>query len=187
MPTRSLLAGLALALTATACSDKSPTAPTNEAPALAPARPTQTGPLNFVFTAANPAVIGTLGTFVGTVTITSFSTNAAGDLIANGTATGTAVIGTTTTTLTNAPFSSVVTPMQQTCPILQLDIGQIFLDLLGLQVDIAPISVDITAVAGPGNLLGNLLCALVHLLDQNPLGAAVQNLLNQINAILGAL
>jgi hypothetical protein len=176
---------------AVACSDNStPTAPTNDAPNLAPARPTQTGPLNFVFTAANPAVISglnTVGTFVGTVTITRFATDAAGNLIAIGTATGTAVINGVTTTFINTAFSSIVTPLQQRCPILQLDIGRIFLDLLGLQVDIAPISVDITAVAGPGNLLGNLLCALVHILDQNPLAALVGQLLAQINAILGAL
>lgn len=51
------------------------------------------------------------------------------------------------------------------CDVLNLDIGRITLDLLGLVIDIAPISIDITAVSGPGNLLGNLLCALVGLLD----------------------
>jgi hypothetical protein len=192
MQLRHLLATLALA-GAVACSDANgPTVPPNVAddPTTAAARPTQTGPLNFVFTAAQPAIIsgiGTTGTFVGTVTITRFATDAAGNLIAIGTATGTAVVNGVTTTLTNAAFSSIVTPLQQRCPILQLDIGRIFLDLLGLEVDIAPISVDITAVAGPGNLLGNLLCALVGLLDQNPLAAGVAALLAQINAILGAL
>lgn len=51
------------------------------------------------------------------------------------------------------------------CPILTLDIGEIFLDLLGLQVETSVIEIDITAVAGPGNLLGNLLCAVAGLLD----------------------
>jgi hypothetical protein len=46
---------------------------------------------------------------------------------------------------------------------------------------------DLTAVAGSGNLLGNLLCAVAHLLDQNPLLPAIQNLLNQIDGILGSL
>lgn len=57
---------------------------------------------------------------------------------------------------------------QASCSILNLDIGPINLDLLGLLVDISPISIDITALRGPGNLLGNLLCALAGLLD--PLG-----------------
>jgi hypothetical protein len=53
----------------------------------------------------------------------------------------------------------------QECPILFLDLGPIFLDLLGLQLDISPITIELTAVRGPGNLLGNLLCALVGILD----------------------
>ena len=44
------------------------------------------------------------------------------------------------------------------------------------------IVLDITAESGPGNLLGNLLCAVAGLLD-NPSGLA--RLLNQILAILG--
>lgn len=51
------------------------------------------------------------------------------------------------------------------CPILELVVGEIFLDLLGLQVETSVIEIDITAVAGPGNLLGNLLCAVAGLLD----------------------
>lgn len=53
----------------------------------------------------------------------------------------------------------------QECQILFLDIGPIFLDLLGLQLDISPIQIDLTAVRGPGNLLDNLLCGLVGILD----------------------
>jgi hypothetical protein len=53
----------------------------------------------------------------------------------------------------------------ESCQILFLDVGPIFLDLLGLQVDLSPIQLDVTAVPGPGNLLGNLLCGLVGILD----------------------
>jgi hypothetical protein len=74
----------------------------------------------------------------------------------------------------------------QRCTILHLDLGPIFLDVLGLQVTTNEIVLDITAVAGSGNLLGNLLCALVRILDQNPLATLVGQLLAQINAILGA-
>ncbi len=41
---------------------------------------------------------------------------------------------------------------------------------------------DITAESGPGNLLGNLLCAVVNLLN-DPSG--VSGVLNNILAILG--
>jgi hypothetical protein len=51
------------------------------------------------------------------------------------------------------------------CPILELESQPIFLDLLGLQVETETIALDITAIAGEGNLLGNLLCAVVGLLD----------------------
>ena len=77
-------------------------------------------------------------------------------------------------------------PMQLGCDILTLDVGAIFLDLLGLQVDIAPISIDITAVPGAGNLLGNLLCAVAGLLDgPSPLGTLIDRLLAIINGLLG--
>lgn len=51
------------------------------------------------------------------------------------------------------------------CPILELVIEPIFLDLLGLQLETETIELDLTAVAGEGNLLGNLLCAVAGLLD----------------------
>ena len=41
-----------------------------------------------------------------------------------------------------------------------------------------------TATAAPGNLLGNLLCAVVHLLDSNGPLTTLTSLLNQI---LGAI
>jgi hypothetical protein len=191
---RSLVAALTLALTAISCSDDkgptTPTAPQNEVPTLAPGRPTQTGPIvqqisNLLVT---DPVSGQTALFTGTLTITSFATNAAGDLLANGTLVGTLVgaLAEGGSQAVNETFTNLLVQAGR-CPILELDIGRIFLDLLGLEVDVAPISIDITAVAGPGNLLGNLLCALVGLLDRNPLAAGVGALLAQINAILGAL
>jgi hypothetical protein len=70
------------------------------------------------------------------------------------------------------------------CDILHLDIGPIFLDLLGLQVDLSEIVLDITAVPGPGNLLGNLLCSVAGLLD-NGLSGTLQGLIDLINNLLG--
>jgi hypothetical protein len=67
------------------------------------------------------------------------------------------------------------------CRILILNIGRIHLDLLGLVVDIAPIRIDVTAVPGPGNLLGNLLCAIAGLLDPN---SALADFLDDLLAAL---
>jgi hypothetical protein len=44
---------------------------------------------------------------------------------------------------------------------------------------------DITAEQGPGNLLGNLLCAVAGLLDSNAPGGLLANLLNQLFGLLG--
>jgi hypothetical protein len=77
------------------------------------------------------------------------------------------------------------TVVQAACPILHLDLGPLNLDLLGLVVDLSQVVLDITAVAGAGNLLGNLLCAVTGLLD-NPAGLTA--LLNDIlGAVLGVL
>jgi len=66
---------------------------------------------------------------------------------------------------------------QATCQILHLDLGPLSLNLLGLQIDLSRVVLDITAQSGAGNLLGNLLCAVAGVLD-NPSGLA--RLLNQI-------
>jgi hypothetical protein len=72
-----------------------------------------------------------------------------------------------------------------TCQILNLVLGPLHLDLLGLVIDLKQVVLNITAEAGAGNLLGNLLCAIAGLL--NPGGALNQliNALNQLLAILG--
>ena len=71
------------------------------------------------------------------------------------------------------------------CDILRLRLGPLDLDLLGLQVHLDRIVLDITAQAGPGNLLGNLLCAIAGLLDQ---GLNLNGILaDLLNAVLGVL
>jgi hypothetical protein len=121
-------------------------------------------------------------------TITGFALNSAGQLVANGTLSGTLTDATgAVTTITNTVFSTVVTPSVTGpgCQILDLVLGPLNLDLLGLVVTTNLIHLNITAVPGPGNLLGNLLCAVVHLLDgprASPTG--VQTLLGILNRLL---
>ena len=55
------------------------------------------------------------------------------------------------------------------CDILHLILGPLDLDLLGLQVHLDKVVLDIVAATGAGNLLGNLLCAITGLLDGGPL------------------
>ncbi len=71
-----------------------------------------------------------------------------------------------------------------TCDVLNLVLGPLDLDVLGLQVSLNKLVLKIVAVSGAGNLLGNLLCAVVGLLDNGGLLAEVSNILNAILAIL---
>jgi hypothetical protein len=106
--------------------------------------------------------------------------------IVNGTLTA---VGTVTGTWTDT-VTGVTTNVKQTvtapaaasgsCTILDLTIGPIHLDLLGLVIDTNAIHLTITAQQGPGNLLGNLLCAVANLLNNNGSLSQIVNLLNQI-------
>jgi hypothetical protein len=73
-----------------------------------------------------------------------------------------------------------------TCNILNLVLAPLDLNLLGLQVHLDRVVLNIVAVSGAGNLLGNLLCAVAGLLDGG-IGGALARLTNLLNQILGAL
>jgi hypothetical protein len=125
------------------------------------------------------------GTFKGRIISPDVEYNSANDrLRISGILAGTATKANGATETVRKEFTTnlrVAQGQQQECDILTLDIGRIFLDLLGLQVDIAPISIDVTAVPGAGNLLGNLLCAVAGLLDPN---SALANFLDDLLAAL---
>jgi hypothetical protein len=97
-----------------------------------------------------------------------------------------------TITGTNLPaggtdFTAVIQDLAvtQACDILTLDLGPLHLDLLGLVIDLSPISLDITAVPGAGNLLGNLLCAIAGLLDRPGPLSGLAALLERLLTALG--
>lgn len=71
-------------------------------------------------------------------------------------------------------------PEPTPCPILHLELGPLDLNLLGLRVQLNQVVLDITAVPGPGNLLGNLLCAVAGLLDGVDLGSVLGGLLQSL-------
>jgi hypothetical protein len=67
-------------------------------------------------------------------------------------------------------------------------LGPLNLDLLGLVVTLDTVHLNITAQQGPGNLLGNLLCAVAGLLDgPAPLSGLLNGITALLNQILGAL
>ena len=65
-------------------------------------------------------------------------------------------------------------------------LGPLDLNLLGLEVHLKQVVLDVVAVSGAGNLLGNLLCAVAGLLDGVGVLGQVSALLNQILAVLKA-
>ena len=133
-------------------------------------------------------VTGTLpngGAFTGTFDLDRI-TSGGGQLQAVGTLTGTLTdaAGVVIGTVSNVP---VTLPLQATgsCEILDLVLGPLDLDLLGLVVHLDTVHLNITAEQGPGNLLGNLLCSVAGLLDSNGSLNAVSQLLNRILGLLG--
>lgn len=73
------------------------------------------------------------------------------------------------------------------CPILHLVLGPLNLNLLGLHVHLNQVVLDITAVSGNGNLLGNLLCSVSNLLNTGGLPLSqVTGLLNIVQQLVNA-
>jgi hypothetical protein len=148
---------------------------TSAAPAAATAAQGLQIPVNF----SSPN-----GSFTGVFTLTRF-------IVSNGQV---AAVGTLTGTVTNAAGQTVgaiarnitlsLININATCDILHLELGPIDLNLLGLVVHVDKIVIDIDAQSGPGNLLGNLLCAVANLLNTNGPLSTLVNLLNQILALL---
>jgi len=80
---------------------------------------------------------------------------------------------------------SAVSGANSVTNILHLSLGPVDLTLLGLNVSLdncadGPVTVDISAQAGPGKLLGNLLTSVSHLLDGPANGRALSNALNRV-------
>ncbi|MFP5336813.1 MAG: ABC transporter substrate-binding protein [Actinomycetes bacterium] len=128
-------------------------------------------------------------TFDGTFTVERF-VNDGGQLMAVGALTGTITdaAGTVTDVSQQVSIPVDLDASSGSCQILHLVLGPLDLDLLGLQVFLDTVTLDITAQPGPGNLLGNLLCAVAGLLDgPTGLNAIVTQIANLLNQLLGIL
>jgi hypothetical protein len=125
------------------------------------------------------------GTFQGTFEVLRFATSGQ----------GITAVGQLTGTVTNAAGVVVGTVSQRlrlplltatgSCTVLHLELGPLDLNLLGLMVHLDRVVLDITAQSGPGNLLGNLLCAIANLLNNGGPLDQIVGLLNQLLNILG--
>jgi hypothetical protein len=145
------------------------------------------------------AITGTKG-FKGTYTIDRFTTRN-GKMVAVGTLRGTMrkqgatlnvrrknVVMPAAVSGAGPASAAQIPPTPNACQILNLVLGPIDLNLLGLRVRTNEIRVLIEGVRGPGNLLGNLLCAITGILNPTgatgPLTTAINNLTAALNALL---
>jgi hypothetical protein len=124
------------------------------------------------------------GTFAGTLTNLHFvNTNGVLGLAGNLTGTLTNALGNTIGTVTNMPITLPVggAAANGTCTILDLTLGPLHLNLLGLVVDLNQVHLTITGQTGNGQLLGNLLCGLANVLNGG--GGGLANILNNLLGI----
>ncbi len=135
------------------------------------------------------------GTFAGTFTPTRFSVvngvlKATGVLKgklvdANGTQIGTVDRTITDNVVTNTANGATKNAVNApSCSVLNLTLGPLNLNLLGLVVTLNQVHLTITAVPGAGNLLGNLLCAVANLLNG---GTGLSGLLSQLSTLLNQI
>lgn len=204
---KAVLAG-ALAMTAVAATGGAVAQAAPKAPAPAPAAAvakagpqleSAAGNLSSTVSGSFTDVVGGLGAVTGTFTPSKFTTKQ-GQVLATGILTSTLTdslgvdLGTVQKTVsmpvllpeTAAANKAAPNAALITCDVLNLVLGPLHLDLLGLVVDLNRVVLDIVAQSGAGNLLGNLLCAITNLLNGGlglPLGF-IADLLNQILAIL---
>ncbi len=150
-------------------------------------------------------VVQDVGTIAGTMSISRFAIRD-GTLVAVGQLSGTVrdtggnvvrtIITNVNMPVTNASGSPIADAGAScdtaeiqlgSCDILNLVLGPLHLDLLGLVIDLNQVILNITGQTGAGNLLGNLLCAITGLLNQGALGQQLVNLLNQLLGVLAGL
>jgi len=106
------------------------------------------------------------GTFAGRLTVEELTVNDLGQLTATGVLAGTATLeaGNATPILPHM----VMTPaslldLRGTCTTLVLDVEPIFLEPLGQEVTLGPITLDMHTMPEDEHLLGTTLCALARL------------------------
>jgi len=93
----------------------------------------------------------------------------------------------------SASFAGISGTAAGATDILNLSLGPVNLNLLGLNVHLdncnnGPVTVDITAIPGAGNLLGNLLSLVAHLLDNtNASQTAILAILQQVAGVIAGL
>jgi len=153
------------------------------ATAATAAPPTTSANLTVPITGTATNALGQVVNFAGQFTLQRFTTTN-GQLAAVGQLTGT-LTNTVTGAVQNVS-QQIALPTQATgsCQILDLTLGPLDLNLLGLLVHLDQVHLNITAQSGPGNLLGNLLCGIAGLLNANAPANGLATILNNLLRLL---
>jgi hypothetical protein len=186
----SVAMAVGISATAASAATAAPAAHTARAAATAPVA----GKITSVVTGTFTNSAGQ-GTFTGTFTPTKFAVvngvlQATGVLKgklvdANGNQIGTVDQTVTDNVVTNAANGATRNAVNApSCSVLNLTLGPLNLNLLGLVVTLNQVHLTITAVPGAGNLLGNLLCAVANLLNG---GTGLSGLLTELSTLLNQI
>ena len=125
------------------------------------------------------------GSFRGFFEVTRFAVQD-GQVVAIGTLTGTVrdAAGNIVGTVEQALTLPLLGGTRGTCQILDLELGSLDLNLLGLEIHLDKVVRNIKARRG-GGLLGDLLCAIADLLEGGGALGRLARLLNRLIALLG--
>lgn len=131
-------------------------------------------------TAPVQGTINGVATKAGTLTINNFSSSKGGQIVAHGIATLTDVNNSTRViSFTDLPVQIA----QASCEILNLTLGPLDLNVLGLVIHLDVVHLTITAEPA-GGLLGQLLCSIANLFGAGGPLQQIIGLLNQLIALL---
>ena len=125
------------------------------------------------------AAVRSGGVLAGVLGINSFEVGDAGRLVAQGVFSGTATVDGVTNDVTS-PVSVEIADASGSPTVLDLTLGSLRLDPFGLVVDLQNVQLRIAVQVGPASALGDLLCAVAHLLDSRSSSHAVAAVLNRI-------
>ncbi|MFL5419991.1 MAG: hypothetical protein ACJ79Y_04410 [Myxococcales bacterium] len=93
--------------------------------------------------------------------------------------------GSTQSSLFQSDVTPLIIPAQATCPVLDLVLAAVRVNVLGLVIDLNEVVLNLAAQ--PGALLGDLLCAVLGLLNGLNLTAVAGAVADLLNAVVAAL
>ncbi|MEA2711038.1 MAG: hypothetical protein QOF78_3639 [Phycisphaerales bacterium] len=153
----------------------------------------QTSPITITITSksGDGKLVGNLLNSVSNILNTTDATNAMNNVLAK----AVDLVNSTDLSLAGIAPGAFDTATASTTQVLELFVAPTHLDTLGVQIDMSPVRLSVSAHAGSGLVLGNALMMLSNLfnpplpesLDIDVINANLSNVLGQLNAQLGSI